>query len=91
MWRSIPPDVQKIIELAVLGLGQKTLHYYYDGELLSRPYFNQTTMPDEDWARVRQSQFDLYDELAETSPKHKEMLDIIMGYSEEVEENNYFR
>jgi len=91
LWNSIPSDMQAILELFVEAYGLRTNAYYYSGESSTRHYFTLTTMPGEDWNKVRQSQIEYWDEIAQTSPRCARLVKIYKDYMEEVEAAGWWR
>ncbi|MFC1938712.1 TRAP transporter substrate-binding protein DctP [Chloroflexota bacterium] len=90
-WESLPSDLQKIIEVAFVAAGIRSLTYYYQGEGQTRQYFTLTTFSDEDWAKMQASIQDGYDELAQVSSRAAEAVEILKEYDARVEAAEWFR
>lgn len=90
-WQSLPDDVQAILDRSIQDLQLRSLTYYYDGECRYRNFFNLTTMPDEDWAKLVALSDDWWDEMREISPRNAKVVKIIEDYNKEVDAAGWFR
>ena len=85
LWDGLPSDMQDIISMSMIELKDRSFYYYNNGEPTYRPYFKLTTMPAEDWNRFREIQMAHWDELAETSPRVAQVVQILKDYNAEME------
>jgi TRAP-type mannitol/chloroaromatic compound transport system substrate-binding protein len=86
-WNELPPDLQEMWLMAIDAWNYKRQVWYFAGESHHRtsPSFNLTTMPHEDWARVRTLKEAEYDRIAAVSPRCAEAIRIIRDYHAELE------
>lgn len=82
-WNSLPDDLQSILLESLHALRATTMIYYWEGEMRYRPYMKMTTLPDEDWDRVRTIAEGKWDEWAAGKPKAQAIIEIIRRYREE--------
>ena len=91
LWDSLDSDMQAIIEQGAKIFTMKALTYYYDGEPQYRQYFTVTTMPDEDFAKLREDAMERWDDVAASSPRCAQVIEILRDYSAEVEAAEWWR
>ena len=91
LWESLPADVQETINTSIEALQMRQLLYYYGSEPKYRDYFTLTTMPGEDWARVKANQEKYTDEWAAASPENKQYFEILTEFNNEMEAANWYR
>ncbi|MFC1938548.1 TRAP transporter substrate-binding protein DctP [Chloroflexota bacterium] len=84
-WEELPNDLQAIVEMSMWENMARKLVYYYDGEIRYREAFTITTLPDEDWDRLKATAYARWDEEAEKSPRAAEAVQIIKDYRAELE------
>lgn len=91
VWDSLPSDMQAILTMSIRDLEDRCLAYYYKGEPESREYFTLTTLSDEDWAKLREHAMKRWDELALTSPRYAQVVQLIRDYNAHVEAVGWYR
>lgn len=86
VWDSLSLSEQKSLEIGLNDLRGRSMAYYYNGEVESLKYFKITTLPAEDWNKLRQYTFQYWDkEIAPISERAAKLVKIIKDYSKEVE------
>lgn len=81
-WNSLPKDMQDIILLSMRAHRMRTVLYYWEGEQKYVQYEIVTTLPEEDWAQIRDTAVGYWEQWAGDSPKCQRILEILEEYSE---------
>lgn len=91
LYDSLPVTTQKMLSMAVKDFTIQSMTYYYQGEAEHHDAFILTTMPDEDFAKLRNAAMAYWDELAQQNPTAAEVIGILRGYNELVEAAKWYR
>ncbi len=90
-WNKMPKDLQDLVTMGLKAGGLRAILYYYDDEPKHRKYFKMTTLPEEDWNKIKASQDKRYDEIAKTSERCAKLVQIYRDYNKEVSELGWYR
>ncbi len=90
-FKKLPKDLQDIMEMGIRSGSLKAILYYYDDEPKNRRKFKMTTMPDQDWEKIKQSMNGHLSEIAKTSERAAKLVKIYQDYNKEVVELGWYR
>jgi len=83
-WNELPDHLKTMIQLAFDSSHYYRQHWYWGGEAALRvngTKMKLTTIPDEEWATVEAEALKFWDEIAETGPVAKQVVDIFKKYN----------
>ena len=81
-WNSLPEDIQNTILLSMHDFRNRTLLYYWEGEKKYVRYETVTTLPEEDWAQIREIAESKWEEWAGDSAQCQRILAVLEEYKE---------
>ncbi len=83
-WNDLPDHLKTLVKLAFDSSHYYRQHWYWGGEAALRvngTKMKLTTIPDEEWATVEAEARKFWDEIAETGPVAKQVIDIFKKYN----------
>ncbi|MFT6915712.1 MAG: TRAP-type mannitol/chloroaromatic compound transport system substrate-binding protein [Motiliproteus sp.] len=84
-WNELPEHLQQLWRLCMDSSHYYRQHWYWGGEAKLRTEGTKmelTTIPDAEWAEVEAEAHKFWDEIAETSPRTKKVVDIFKKYND---------
>lgn len=83
-WEAVPPHLQTLFKLCMESSHYYRQHWYWAGEAKLRTEGTKlklTTIPDEEWATVEAEAHKFWDEIAATSPRAAQVVQIFKDYN----------
>ncbi|WP_122055018.1 TRAP transporter substrate-binding protein DctP [Vibrio sp. Evd11] len=87
-WDALPEHLKTLWQLCMDSSHYYRQHWYWGGEAKLRVEGDKlelTTIPDEEWKTVEAEALKFWDEVAETSPRNKRVVDIFKKYAADME------
>ncbi|MDJ0958866.1 MAG: TRAP transporter substrate-binding protein [Arenicellales bacterium] len=87
-WEKVPPHLQEAFRLAMDSSHYYRQYWYWGGEAHLRTQGTKlelTAIPDDEWVQVEQAAQKFWDEIAETSPRAKRVVEIFKQYASVME------
>ncbi len=87
-WDALPPHLKTLFQLCMDSSHYYRQHWYWGGEAKLRvegTKLELTTIPDAEWAQVENEAFKFWDEIAETSPRAKKVVEIFKKYNADMQ------
>ncbi|MCG9552899.1 TRAP transporter substrate-binding protein DctP [Vibrio sp. Isolate32] len=87
-WDALPEHLKTLWQLCMDSSHYYRQHWYWGGEAKLRVEGDKlelTTIPDQEWKTVEAEALKFWDEVAETSPRNKRVVDIFKKYAADME------
>ncbi|RXJ74102.1 C4-dicarboxylate ABC transporter [Veronia nyctiphanis] len=87
-WEALPDHLKTLFRLCMDSSHYYRQHWYWGGEAKLRTQGTKmklTTIPDDEWRKVELEAYKFWDEIAETSPRAKRVINIFKEYASVME------
>ncbi len=87
-WDALPPHLQTLFKVCMDSSNYYRQHWYWAGEAKLRvegTKLKLTTIPDAEWATVERDAHAFWEEIAKTSPRSKQVVDIFKQYNQSMQ------
>lgn len=84
-WNAVPAHLQALFKVCMDSSNYYRQHWYWAGEAklrVSGDKLKLTSIPDEEWGLVEQDAYAFWEEIAKTSPRSKQVVEIFKQYNE---------
>ncbi|NCX76912.1 MAG: C4-dicarboxylate ABC transporter [Actinobacteria bacterium] len=91
-WQAVPDRLQTLFKLCMDSSHYNRLHWYWGGEAKLRTQGTKLklcSIPDKEWATVKDEALKFWDEIAKTSPRAKKVVQIFKDYNAMMEKAGY--
>ena len=84
-WEAVPSRLQSLFKVCMDSSHYYRLHWYWNGEAKLRvegPKLKLSSIPNEEWNKVRAEGFKFWDEIAKNSPRAAKVVEIFKKYND---------